>query len=184
SVWELSRRRRAMVAALDRAGLRPSLVNGGGSGSLDTTTPESGVTEVTAGSAFLKPHLFDYYKNPHMKALEPACFFAVEVTRRPAPRMVTCLGGGYVASGAPGRDKVPLPWLPRGIELVDAEMCGEVQTPLELPPGVELALGDPVIFRHAKGGELADRFNEILLVAGGAIVGRVKTYRGEGRCFL
>ncbi len=184
SVAELSRRRTSIVDALVAHGLQPSIVNGGGSGSLDTTTPGSGVTEVTAGSAFFKPHLFDYYKAPHMQRLEPAAFFALEVTRLPAPDYATCLGGGYVASGAPGADKVPRPWLPRGVELLPAEMAGEVQTPLRVPPGVALRLGDPVVFRHAKGGELCERFNQVLLVQGGRIVDRVPTYRGEGKCFF
>lgn len=182
SAVELGRRRRAIVEALRAAGLSPGIVNGGGSGSLDTTTRDTGVTEVTAGSAFLKPHLFDYYRSAHMRALEPAAFFALEVTRRPAPGMVTCLGGGYVASGPPGLDKVPRPWLPEGLELVAAEMCGEVQTPLGGAAG--LSLGDPVIFRHAKGGELAERFASYLLIRGGRVVGEVPTYRGEGRCFF
>ena len=157
-------------------------MNGGGTGSLDTTTRATGVTESTAGSAFLKPHLFDYYSNAHVRALEPAAFFALEVTRRPAPDIVTCLGGGYVASGPPGIDKVPRPWLPRGLELLGAEMCGEVQTPLS--GGASLALGDPVIFRHAKAGELAERFDRYLLVQDGRVAREVATYRGEGRCFL
>ena len=184
SVAELSARRAEMVDELRAAGLSPTIVNGGGSGSLDTTTPATGVTEVTAGSAFLKPHLFDYYKNPHMQLLEPAAFFALEVTRQPTPRMVTCLGGGYVASGQAGPDKVPLPWLPKGLRLVTEEMCGEVQTPLLLPPEVSLQLGDPVVFRHAKGGELAERFSEYLLIRGGEIVDTVPTYRGMGQCFI
>jgi D-serine deaminase-like pyridoxal phosphate-dependent protein len=173
-----------MVDALRAADLVPRLVNGGGSGSLDSTAACPEVTEVTAGSAFLKPHLFDYYTNEHMKQLEPACFFALEVTRRPAADMVTCLGGGYVASGAVGADKVPRPWLPGGLRLLRDEMCGEVQTPLRVPPGTRLAFGDPVIFRHAKAGELAERFGEYLLVQDGAIVDRVKTYRGQGQCFF
>lgn len=184
SVRELSRRRSAMVAALIREGLAPALVNGGGSGSLDTTTPDSGVTEVTAGSAFFKPHLFDYYKSPHMRALEPSCFFALEVTRRPTDDVVTCLGGGYVASGPASRDKVPMPWLPAGLHLLGEEMCGEVQTPLRLDDPTALQLGDPVIFRHAKGGELAERFEQYLLIAGGEVVDCVPTYRGQGRCFF
>jgi D-serine deaminase-like pyridoxal phosphate-dependent protein len=189
SVGELGRRRRQVVEALRHAGLAPALVNGGGSGSLDTTTPDTGVTEVTAGSAFFKPHLFDYYKNHHLREIEPACFFALEVTRKPAPGFVTCLGGGYIASGPPGQDKVPLPWLPRGLQLLSDEGCGEVQTPLReapegLDPPVELALGDPIVFRHAKGGELAERFAEVLLIQGGEVIGAAKTYRGAGRCFF
>ncbi len=184
SVSELSRRRSAMVALLKQRGLPPLLVNGGGSGSLDTTTPESGVSEVTAGSAFLKSHLFDYYSNPHMRELEPAGFFALEVTRAPAPNFVTCLGGGYVASGASQADKAPLPHLPQGLKLLPAEMAGEVQTPLRVPAGLRLEHGDPVIFRHAKAGELAERFNHYLLLADGKVVDRVATYRGQGQCFL
>ena len=97
---------------------------------------------------------------------------------------MTCLGGGYVASGPPGLDKVPLPWLPRGLTLLAAEAAGEVQTPLRVPHGVEIALGDPVVFRHAKAGELGERFTELLLVQASCIVDRVPTYRGEGRCFF
>jgi D-serine deaminase-like pyridoxal phosphate-dependent protein len=184
SVRELRQRRHAIVEALGSAGLAPTIVNGGGTGSLDTTPEEDCVTEVTAGSAFLKPHLFDYYKNPHMQELEPAAFFAVEATRKPRPDMVTCLGGGYVASGPPGRDKIPKPWLPEGVELVPEEMCGEVQTPLVLRDPGSVQLGDPVVFRHAKGGELAERFEAYWLLAGGEVVGSATTYRGQGKCFL
>lgn len=184
SALELGRRRRAMVAALDAAGLHPAIVNGGGSGSLDTTTPATGVSEVTAGSAFYKPHLFDYFKSDHLRDLEPAAFFALEVTRRPTRGMVTCLGGGYVASGPASADKVPLPWLPRGLALTAMEMCGEVQTPLTHGDDVDLELGDPVVFRHAKAGELFERFSEVLLVSDGKVVDSVPTYRGEGWCFF
>jgi D-serine deaminase-like pyridoxal phosphate-dependent protein len=183
SMAELGERRRAMVAALCDAGLPPLLVNGGGSGSLADTTAETGVTETTAGSAFFKPHLFDHYAAAHMQRLEPAAFFALEVTRKPGPSFVTCSGGGYVASGAVGRDKVPLPHLPAGLALLDAEMCGEVQTPLSLPRGVSLGLGDPVVFRHAKAGELAERFDRFLLIRDGRVVDEVPSYRGEGLCF-
>jgi D-serine deaminase-like pyridoxal phosphate-dependent protein len=184
SALELGPRRREMVEALREVGLPPVLVNGGGSGSLDSTTPSTGVTEVTAGSAFLKPHLFDYFSNAHMRRLEPAAFFALEATRRPAPNIVTCLGGGYVASGPPSADKVPLPWLPEGARLLPEEMCGEVQTPLVLRDPGQVTLGDPIVFRHAKGGELAERFGSYLLLQGGEIVDEVPTYRGHAQCFF
>lgn len=184
SARELGERRATMVQLLRQAGLEPAIVNGGGSGSLDTTTPETGVTEVTAGSAFLKSHLFDYYRSPHMRALEPAGFFAVEVTRIPAQNLVTCAGGGYIASGPTTADKAPLPHLPLGLKLLDAEMAGEVQTPLAIPAGLNLERGDPVIFRHAKAGELAERFNEYVLIQHGKVLDRVPTYRGDGQCFL
>ena len=63
-------------------------------------------------------------------------------------------------------------------------MCGEVQTPLAVPAGIELGLGDPVIFRHAKAGELLERFAEVLLVSGDRVVDRVPSYRGDGQCFF
>jgi D-serine deaminase-like pyridoxal phosphate-dependent protein len=38
--------------------------------------------------------------------------------------------------------------------------------------------------RHAKAGELCERFKTLYLVSGDAIVDEVPTYRGEGQCFL
>jgi D-serine deaminase-like pyridoxal phosphate-dependent protein len=139
------------------------------------------LTEVTAGSGFLDSHLFDYYRNG--PRLEPAAFFALQVVRRPQPGIVTCMGGGYVASGPAGSDKLPLPWLPRGVALLGVEGAGEVQTPLTVPDSVHLSLGDPVFFRHAKAGELAEHFTSYQLLRGAAIASEAPTYRGMGRCF-
>ena len=94
------------------------------------------------------------------------------------------LGGGYVASGAPGRDRLPRPVHPPGLRLDRAEGAGEVQTPLLGPGAAGLAVGDRVWFRHAKAGELCERFDTLALVAGGRVVDVVPTYRGEGRAFL
>jgi D-serine deaminase-like pyridoxal phosphate-dependent protein len=116
--------------------------------------------------------------------LHPAAFFALQVVRKPGPGIATCHGGGLIASGAPGRDRLPVPAFPEGLTLLDLEGAGEVQTPLHVPRGVDLALGDPVFFRHAKAGELAEHVNEYILVQGDAIVGRAPTYRGLGKCFL
>jgi D-serine deaminase-like pyridoxal phosphate-dependent protein len=184
SMRELAERRVAIVRALADAGLPPAIVNGGGTGSLDATTAATGVTEVTAGSGFYKPHLFDYFRAPHMRALEPALFLALEVTRRPSADVVTCAGGGVIASGAAGADRLPRPWLPAGLELLEAEGAGEVQTPLRVPPTVSLALGDPVLVRPAKAGEPLERFAEVLLLSAGRLVGRAPTYRGEGLALL
>jgi D-serine deaminase-like pyridoxal phosphate-dependent protein len=170
------------VAALRAEGFAITVVNGGGTGSLETTAAEDAVTEVTVGSAFLAPHLFDYFEGLD---LEPACFFACDVVRASDRGLVTCLGGGYPASGEAGKDRLPLPWLPPGLALLDLEGAGEVQTPLSTRAcPVPLALGDPVFFRHAKAGEVAERFNEFLLLQGEKVVGRAPTYRGEGRAFL
>ena len=38
--------------------------------------------------------------------------------------------------------------------------------------------------RHSKAGELCERFDRLLLVSGGRVVGEALTYRGEGQAFL
>jgi D-serine deaminase-like pyridoxal phosphate-dependent protein len=176
----IARRRKGLAELLALEGFPCELFNGGGTASLSFAAGEPWLTELTAGSAFLCPQLFDYYSNVR---LEPACFFALQAVRTPELGVVTCLGGGYMASGEPGWDRVPRPWLPAGAELFASEACGEVQTPVRLPPGCSVAPGDPVFFRHAKAGELAEHFNEYLLVSDGRIVRRSKTYRGFGRSF-
>lgn len=182
SIREFTPRRDAVVQALRAHGVQLEIVNGGGSGSLVSTLKDPLVTEVTVGSAFYCPALFHHFREVRYR---PAAFFAVQVVRIPAPGMVTCLGGGYVASGAAGPDKLPRPTLPVGLQYLPLEGAGEVQTPLFLPPGCpDLALGDPVIFQHAKAGELCERFDELLLVQAGSVIGRVPTYRGEGKSFL
>jgi D-serine deaminase-like pyridoxal phosphate-dependent protein len=98
--------------------------------------------------------------------------------------VATALGGGYLASGAAGPDRAPEPYLPAGLRLDPLEGAGEVQTPLIGAPARPLKLGDRVYMRHAKAGELCERFDSLYLVSGGEIVNQVPTYRGEGRCFL
>lgn len=181
SLRRIAARRAAAVAAVEEVAGPLRFVNAGGTGSLESSARERVVTEVTAGSAFFAPALFDHYD---AFAHRPAAGYAVPVVRRPAPDVVTCLGGGYPASGPAGPDKAPVVWLPAGAHLVATEGAGEVQTPLRLDPGVELGLGDPVLLRHAKAGELCERFEELLVVRGDAVVDRWPTYRGEGRCFL
>jgi D-serine deaminase-like pyridoxal phosphate-dependent protein len=172
----VERLRRQLAGAL-----RPKLFNGGGSGSASWADAEDALTEITVGSAFLGGHLFDYYKDLRVT---PAAYFALQVTRRPAEGFVTCHGGGWIASGEPGPDRLPLPALPEGLKLLGLEGAGEVQTPLRVPDGVSLQLGDPVFFRHAKSGELAEHVNELVLIRGDRIEGRAKTYRGLGHAFL
>ncbi|GIV32868.1 MAG: amino acid aldolase [Chitinophagales bacterium] len=181
SAKEVAQRRDAMVKALRKAGAQLRFVNGGGTGSLEWTTQEQAVTEVTAGSGFYASALFDFYTNFRHK---PAAVFALEITRHPAPHIFTCHGGGYIASGAVGADKQPRPYLPEGMQLIAQEGAGEVQTPIYYSGMEQLALGDPVFFRHAKAGELCERFNELLLIDNGRIADTVPTYRGEGKCFV
>lgn len=181
SAPEVFARRADLVAALREAGAPLRFVNAGGTGSLEMSLADRSITELAAGSGFYCPVLFDFYRDLR---LQPAAFFALEVSRIAAPDRVTCLGGGYIASGAPGPQKLPQPYFPHGLTLDANEGAGEVQTPLRLPAGTRLKVGDPVIFRHAKAGELCERFNELLLVRGKRIEARVPTYRGEGRCFV
>ena len=181
SIPEVNERRRATVAALAAAGHALRFVNGGGTGSFESTRADSSVTELAAGSGLYMPTLFDHYGAFRGR---PAAGFAVAVTRAPAPGIVTCAGGGYPASGPGGADRMPRPWLPAGCSLIATEGAGEVQTPVRVPAGVALAPGDPLLFRHAKAGELCERFNELLLVEGGAVVDKVATYRGDGKCFF
>ena len=174
----ITRRRAAMLAALPKD---LDFINAGGTGCLEFSADLHGVTEVTAGSGFYCPHLFDGYQQfTH----QPAAFFAVPVARKPAADMVTCLGGGYPASGASGADRLPQPWLPEGVQLSSLEATGEVQTPVYYSGSEMLELGSPVLFRHAKAGELCERFNSLLLVRDHHVVREVETYRGHGQCFL
>ena len=173
-------RRQAVAGALDdEYGLE--FVNGGGTGSIEFTRADPSVTEVTAGSAYYAPRQFDWYD--HM-TYEPAAGYAVEVTREPADGVYTCRGGGYVASGPVGADKAPVPWLPAGAELFDAEGAGEVQTPVRYEGPVDLASGDPVVMRHGKAGELCRFFEELAVVDGDEVVEVHPTYRGEGKCYV
>jgi len=186
SVKELSVRRPAIVTevsdTLRRAGQPPlEFVNAGGTGSLESSAADPAVTEVTAGSGFFAPTLFDNYS--HFSPV-PAAAFALPVVRRPGPRMVTVLGGGYVASGVADDSRLPSPWLPIGLTLDSQEGAGEVQTPLHGDAADELAIGDRVWFRHTKAGELSEHFNQLALVRGSELIDTVVTYRGEGQCFL
>jgi D-serine deaminase-like pyridoxal phosphate-dependent protein len=177
SARELARRRAEVVAAVrEVAPLR--FVNGGGTGSIERTVAEAAVTEVAAGSGLYAPTLFDGYRSFHAR---PAAFFALPVVRRPTPGVATVLGGGYPASGPAGKDRLPSPVHPAGLKLDSQEGAGEVQTPLH---GAEdLRVGDRVWFRHAKAGELCERFNSLHLVRDGRVVDEVPTYRGDGCSF-
>ncbi len=180
SARELAGRRAAIVAAV--AGLAPlEFVNGGGTGSVESTAKEAAVTEIGAGSGLYQPRLFDSYRS---FSGSPAAMFALPVARRPGPGVVTVLGGGYLASGPGSPSRLPQPYLPAGLALDRDEGAGEVQTPLLGPAADELRIGDRVWFRHAKAGELCERFNELHLIDEGAITATVPTYRGEGKAFL
>lgn len=178
---ELAQRRAAVVRAVQAVAPDLEFVNGGGTGSVQHTAAEEAVTEIAAGSGLYVPRLFDNYTS---FAGRPAALFAQPVVRRPGVGVVTVLGGGYPASGAAGRDRLPVPYLPEGLRYDPQEGPGEVQTPLLGPAADDLLMGDKVWFRHAKAGELCERFDSLHLVEDDRVTATVPTYRGEGRTFL
>lgn len=178
---DLARRRGAVADAVAQAvGHSVELVNSGGTGSLETSSADPAVTEVTAGSGLLLPTLFDGYRNVLSR---PAAFFGLDVVRRPSRRMATAFAGGYIASGPAGKSRLPRVVEPAGARLTGSEAAGEVQTPLRLAHGTDVEIGMRVWFRHAKAGELMERFTHVHLVRGGQLVETVPTYRGEGKSF-
>jgi D-serine deaminase-like pyridoxal phosphate-dependent protein len=176
---ELAQRRAAITRAV-REVAPLEFVNGGGTGSIDKTTAEAAVTEIGAGSGLYQPTLFDAYRG---FSGQPAALFALPVVRRPGPGAVTVLGGGYLASGPADAARLPRPYLPAGLSLDAREGAGEVQTPLLGAAADGLAIGDRVWFRHAKAGELCERFDGLHLIEGDAVTRTVPTYRGEGKAF-
>lgn len=199
SVRDLDRRRPELVAAASRAvGYDVELMNSGGTGSLETSATGPGVTEVTAGSGLYTPGLFDAYRAFQPR---PSSFFGLDVVREPAPGWVTAFSGGYIASGPADRSRSPRVESP-GWALSGSEGAGEVQTPLRAAryrrtgsvwaygaPAASgryveaLHTGDRAWFRHAKAGELMERFDEVHLVSGVDVVDTIPTYRGEGKNF-
>lgn len=177
---ELIERRAAAVASV-RELAQLEFVNGGGTGSLEFTSADPSCTEIAAGSGLFGGHLFDSYRG---FSPAPATAFALSVVRRPRRETATVLGGGWIASGPPGADRMPRPVWPEGLEFAPREMAGEVQTPLTGAAAETLRPGDRVWFRHTKSGELSEHVNAFALVGDGGVVGEVPTYRGEGKVFL
>ncbi|MFF8270144.1 amino acid deaminase/aldolase [Streptomyces sp. NPDC016562] len=178
---ELAARRAEVVRAVRAVVPDLEFVNGGGTGSVQHTAAEDAVTEIAAGSGLYVPRLFDNYTSFSGR---PAALFAQPVVRRPGVGVVTVLGGGYPASGAAGPDRLPVPYLPQGLRYDPQEGAGEVQTPLLGGPADDLLIGDRVWFRHAKAGELCERFDTLHFIEGDRVTGTAATYRGEGRTFL
>ncbi|GAA1582377.1 MULTISPECIES: amino acid deaminase/aldolase [Kribbella] len=178
SAAELADRRGAVVDAVKQvAPLR--MVNSGGTGSLEISSADPVVTEVTAGSGLYGPTLFDKYD---VFQPEHAMAYALDVVRRPAPRIATLFGGGYVASGPAKKSRLPLPASPAGLKLLGTEGAGEVQTPVQGPAADRLRIGDRVWMRYAKAGEMLERF-DVVHAVDGEDVRELKTYRGEGKNF-
>jgi D-serine deaminase-like pyridoxal phosphate-dependent protein len=184
SAAELAERRGRAVAAL-RALSDLEFVNGGGTGSIESTAADPSVTEIAAGSGIFGPHLFDNYRG---FTPAPAVAFALPVVRKPRAEIATVSGGGWIASGPPGWDRSPRPVWPPGLRYVGSEGAGEVQTPLRGRRAAGLRIGDRVWFRHTKAGELSERMDSIMIVDADGdeprIVAELPTYRGEAMITL
>ncbi len=205
---QVSKRRRSIVDYLNNQGYTLKLVNGGGSGSMDFTSSQPEVSEITVGSAYYKPAYFDYMDSMH--EFQPAAGFVLPVTRQPEKNVITCHSGGFIASGATGTDKAPVIHYPEYLSLLNDEGFGEVQTPMAISKAKKdgdtprFSIGDVVWCRHAKAGELCEHFNELICYRQSAqsttdgfarsegtlttINTKTKnqimtTYRGEGKCF-
>jgi D-serine deaminase-like pyridoxal phosphate-dependent protein len=181
SLGQLRGRRAEIASALHTAlGRDLDFWNAGGSGSLESSSADPVVTEVTAGSGLLVSGLFDHYR-----AFDPvpAAFFGLPVVRRPSSTVATVAGGGLIASGPTGSDRSPVPWAPPGLSLTALEGAGEVQTPLSGPGASALVIGELVWFRHAKSGEIAEHVRSCHLVSGAGVADVVPTYRGNGNAW-
>lgn len=181
SIKEVKDRRGNAVAFLKNNGFDINLVNAGGTGSLESSAQEDWVTEITVGSGFYSSHLFDSYKNFRHK---PAVAYMLDIVRNPEKGIFTASGGGYTASGSIEPNKLPKPYLPDGVKLFKNEGVGEVQTPFKYTGTTELKVGDPLIMRHSKAGEVCERFNQLYVVSQGKIIDEYPTYRGQGKCFM
>ena len=185
SIRDLSSRRVEMVQTIrevaGRHGVELEFVNGGGTGSIESTVGEGAVTEIGAGSGLMGPASFDGFAHFDLR---PASFFICPVARRPAPTVATVTGGGWIASGIPGKDRSPTVAWPEGLHLSGQEGAGEVQTPLTGAAATDLRLGDTVFLRHAKAGEPAEHVQRTLVYSQGRITDVWPTYRGEGQAFL
>lgn len=181
SLRKLQRRRQEFLSYLHEQNFSLRFVNGGGTGSLKETRTETIVTEITVGSGFYSPVLFDHYVD---FKLTPSLMFTLPIVRRPNETTFTCHGGGYIASGEIGLIKQPTPYLPHGAKLLKHEGAGEVQTPFSYVGPHELTVGKSIIMRHAKAGEVCERFDKIHVLKNGKKDVIISTYRGEGKTFV
>jgi D-serine deaminase-like pyridoxal phosphate-dependent protein len=180
SIPKINNWRKEAVNIINKEGFNLKFINGGGTGSVHSTVEDPVVTEVTIGSGFFNPHLFDNYQNFQ---LQPSLLFGVQIVRIPKKGTFTCHGGGFIASGGIEKLKAPKVHLPKYGNLDKTEGAGEVQTPVIYNNDIELNIGDPIFFRHAKSGELCERFNDLIMIKDHKITNRAKTYRGEGLSF-
>ena len=102
-------------------------VNGGGTGSLESTAADKSVTELAAGSGLVGPTLFDAYRE-----VPPAgrpCCTRCRWCGGPGRGWPPLFSGGYVASGTGTPDRLPTPFRPAGLRLTRVEGAGRGADP-------------------------------------------------------
>ena len=189
---QIAQMRAEVPKVFAEVGMKLEIFNGGGTGSINLASKEKVLTEMTAGSALLCSHLFDDRYSNLGRYFEPAVYFATLIVRSSDPNpnlssnypIITCSGGGIIGSGSIGKDKLPMPVAPAGLELMGDEGAGEVQTPLVVRGNTIPKIGQFVMWRPAKSGEALERFNNVTLISNEEKVGRAPTYRGKGRCYV
>ncbi len=181
SVKKIAQKRKEFSSIIKQNGFKLEFINGGGSGSLHSTKLDPSITEFTIGSAFYAPHFLDSFRE---FKYYPAAGFALEITRQPSANIFTAHGGGYHSSGIDDHHKAPKVYLPTNLSLIPTESAGEVQTPFLYTGKIPLKIGDTILMRHSKSGEMCERFNQLHFISNGSIVDIVNTYRGDGLCTL
>ena len=181
SAREIAERRAAVVAAVSEIA-ELEFVNGGGTGSLHRTTarrppsPSSPPARASTRPRCSTP-------TARSACARPRCSRCRSCASR-RPRIATVLGGGYLASGPASRagSRPPPPRRPAARPLRGRGRGADAAARRRRRAIAQV--GDRVYFRHAKAGELCERFDTLHLVSGDGIVDEVPTYRGEGRTFL
>src|SRR5699024_8567962 len=111
----------------------------------------------------------------------PAAGFAIEITRIPEENVYTCFGGGYVASGPYGADKVPEITLPKGAKLIKNEGEVKEQKPVNYKVSQNLSYGDQIFLRLGKAGDLCEHFMRLHRIEDGKLVDTYDRYRGDAK---
>ena len=182
SARELARRRAEIVDAVRSiAPLR--FVNGGGTGSIERTAAEPAVTEVAAGQRAVRPDAVRHL--PRVHAAARGAVRAAGGAQAVVRSSRRCSAAATRPQAPAGRDRLPRPFLPAGLKLDAREGAGEVQTPLAGKAAAGLRVGDRVWFRHAKAGELCERFDVVHLDPRRARSSTpCRRTAGEGKTFL
>ena len=168
--------REILIKALSDIGMKPELVNGGGSGCFQETVLDDAITEVSIGSIFFKSHIFDLQQS--MDLFVPSLFMILRVIRKPQPDIATAFSGGFYSSG---HGTAPLTLCPIGLNITDDEGWGETNTPFKFAfDQMVLNIGDIIVCRLGKAGEPLERFEKIFIVQNGKIMSEILTNRGIG----